>query len=468
MSGNKSLKRWISLSWVSDIRAELANPSGWKLMGQMVAGLTAVGILLSGLMTYYAANLKGERDAGEQSYQELVRDLASDSDRIRVGSIPRIPDVMTLRVPLSYDVNFWDLMKLPFGGGVATLPLFKSDIQRLIRLQLHSLGPPSMSTRSDTQALMDMLIKLGPEGWYRGEHRPSMANPRDGLAWIWKAPDGPVDEQQNSTTLFENVWLNEIDLQLFDLQHADFKRANLQKAEFSYSNLRSASFDYATLAGADLAHADLRNAELNHANMEKADLTEAKLSSTQLKQSNLRSVESHFSDFSHAAFLAADLSYAHLIHCNLSDAYMESTTLTGADLSEANLDHANLSFSDLRNTRLHGARLTSANLRLAILSNANMSEAILNGVNFELADLRNVDFSNAEGMASVMNWLDANVAGVRGIDAANLATLVSKGAVIIPSNNGWEAYRSAGRPHDRWRDFARSAGKSTEAEKRTW
>jgi hypothetical protein len=61
---------------------------------------------------------------------------------------------------------------------------------------------------------------------------------------------------------------------------------------------------------------------------------------------------------------------------------------------------------------------------------------------------------NAKWIEEILDCRDANIAGVTGLDPDIVERLLSKGAVSIPDASSWIAYKEAGCPHERWREFA--------------
>ena len=185
---------------------------------------------------------------------------------------------------------------------------------------------------------------------------------RDRYTWIdADLRNLPTPEDWQGTA--EEVAMHKgIELEGFNLAHADFNGAFLVKAEMALAvlagaKLKSARLEEANLAGAQLVWGDLREAQLEEANLERAHLGEANLAGAQLDK-------------------------AYLPYANLSGAMLGEALMNGANLREAILNGADLRYAQLNGSVLYRAQLNGTYLSGAQLGGADLREAQLNRVKF--------------------------------------------------------------------------------------
>lgn len=443
-------------SWYHDLRTALRSPDGWKLLGQILGGMALVWGVFVGVATYQSSHLLAVIERGERSYYQLLNDLGRESPRVRIGAIRRIPDVMLQQLPISHRLGIIDSLKLILGWEPKKAAVYHSDVQRLVHIELDSLNSSNPNwSLAEVESVIDVLEELGAEGWYAGKSRPHTEHPKDSLAWIWKTVPPTVEAYQNAATLFESVRLDGINLSQFDLAQADFKGASLKGANLSYSILDNAALQGASLHKADLSYASVRYGQLEDAKLQEAYLTSAIMEYCDLKHVDLRNAHLQEADLSHANMLGAVLTQANVRKARLQLANLQNTNFDLAYMVEVDFHGADLSFASLRSADLSNSNLTKADLSFAILSNTNLQGTDLNQADFLAADLSHANLRGVRNLNAVRDWLDANIAGVKGLSGNEIRHLMLQGAVVIPNPAKWRAYKEAGRPHSRWKEFAR-------------
>jgi uncharacterized protein YjbI with pentapeptide repeats len=158
-------------------------------------------------------------------------------------------------------------------------------------------------------------------------------------------------------------------------------------------------------------------------------------------------------------FLKADLEGANLWKANLRNAYLQNAILARATLQGANLSSADMSSSTLTLADFDNAILDSVDFSYATAPQAKFRNSSLHNADLKLADLRGADFTGAKDLQSVRDWTDANIANTVGLRGSVRSTAISNGAVELPKDSQWKAYKQAGRPRGRWREFLSTSHK---------
>jgi hypothetical protein len=140
-----------------------------------------------------------------------MTDAGSESVRVRIGAIQRIPRLLTKQTPLSTNVGPFEALRLSFGGKPTEVPAYVSEMQRLIRdLFAEIRYGNSKDSRRELAALVDLLIEIGPEGWYLGKPTSKSIVRERGLDWVWKPPPPFAASANDTVTLFHNEPLDEL------------------------------------------------------------------------------------------------------------------------------------------------------------------------------------------------------------------------------------------------------------------
>ena len=449
---------FLPTAWIRNIAGELRSAGGWKLSGQMFAGIILAWTAVLGVMTYHSAHIVELKDGAERSYYQLVGDLAHSSSQVRIGATLRIPKIMLRRVPVKDNLGPIDSLKLTLGAEEDTVAAYHLNVQQIFRLYLANLNSrnPNWSL-AEVQAAIQVLQDLGPEGWYETRETDRTAIPPTiALAWLWQSHHSETRSSESASTLFEGVKLDGIDFQGFNLTNADFQRASMRAANLQYAHLASSNLNDADLASADISSADLNFAQLARANLTGAYILSARSTSANFKNAILSKALLGQIDCSSCIFLQAKLNDASLWHANLRNSYLESATLTSAVLQGADLSGADMSSATLTSADFSNAILDSADLSYATATQTNFRNASVQGVDLKLTDLRGADFTGAKGLESVRDWTDANIADTRGLSTSVRANALSNGAVELPRDFQWKAYKQAGRPKHQWRHFLAS------------
>lgn len=444
---------WPPANWIADCAAEIIKPAGWKIIGPMLVGLTLIWGVFVGVMTYHSAHLLAQTERAEKSYYQLVGDLGHDSTRVRIGAIARIPEVMLLQVPDTTDLTALGAMRLTFGGQVRRTAPYHRDVKRLIRIHLAFLSShPDKWSLAEMEAMLDIMRGLGSEGWYEARQKSTNTDRRSGLAWMWDV--GHANDSEPAATLFQHIRLDGIDLKQTVLIQADLAFASLNKANLSYARLEHAILARSQLKFADLSSANLRFANMENVNAEQADLVSAWLDEADLKYANFANGRLQESSCDHCNLLGANLTGANLRRASLTGAYVENSRLDGAYLVGATMSRADFRFSSLRSADLSGADLREVDFRNSDLRGAKLIASDVAGVEFGTANLDGADLMGLRGLDAAKGWNDTNIAHLKGLSPATVNKLIDRGAVVIPNDLRWRAYKEAGKPHDRWREYA--------------
>jgi uncharacterized protein YjbI with pentapeptide repeats len=427
--------------WAVDLYGELSAANGWKLFGQILGGTTVVVAALIAVATYHSANFAREADNADRSYSQLLSDLGHESERVRVGSISRIPPLMRLRVPKATDISLWDLTRTMLGYRVELLPAYHEDLQRVMRQYLLSLGRDSRSgtTPLEAQALLDVLRDIGPEGWYEGLPRNAVEG-QDALNWVWNTRRNVPLQFQDSSKLLKSVVLDNVGIAGQNLRNCDFNGARLNGANLARSHMEKGSFIGATIRGATLSFSNLDGARLADSNLQNSDLTSAILTNADMRRAHLEEINAPEVEMTSAILIGSHANRAVLRNACFHSANLQDTELQHADLSEADLHQALLSYADLRWAVLTRAKLDFADLKFANLGSTDMRGTSLDRTLLRLADLRGADLSAAKDLLEA-DWTSANIAGVKGLTPRVLQQLLRKGAVQIPSDAQWRAFK---------------------------
>jgi uncharacterized protein YjbI with pentapeptide repeats len=432
--------------WGRDIRRQFLRTTGWKSIAAAFGSVAVVWGFLSGLVTYHLDHLEKLNETAERSYYEVVSNLASSNARVRVGGLHRVPEVMLRPVPDVRNFGMWDAVKLTLGARPGVLHPYHADLRTILHSYFLGLSLDNVNPSvPEVAAYISALIALGPEGWYREEPRPPIRRTQ-GLVWIWNSAEFAAHSTDNPSDLFINTNLIGINLQDFDLKHADFSRTKLNRAD-----LRGSFLDNARLNGAKLSNAKLTGAHLNFADMISADLNGADLEGADLHFARFKTEDKNLATAVHSFAARSDFSQCDCLGLRLTSATLLQATFRSTNLQNANLEHAmlngalldgsDLSFVQADNADFSGATITNANLREASLRRAFFSGASIRGTNFRGADLRDATFTNCKSLDLNADFRNANIAGVQGLSADMISALKSRGAVEIASDTGWQAFQ---------------------------
>jgi uncharacterized protein YjbI with pentapeptide repeats len=452
---NSAQSNFALTAWFQNVASELRSPKGWKLSCEIAGGIILVWTAVLGVMTYHSAHLIDLKDGAERSYYQLVGDLAHSSSQVRIGATFRVPQVMLRRVPLKDSLGPIDSLMLTMGGKLDTFAPYHPNVQQIFRLHLANLNSRNSDwSLAEVQAAIEVLRNLGPEGWYDARETDHTTIPQTkALAWLWQNQRPPLRSYESASTLFEGVRLDGINFQGFELTNADFQRASMKGAILQYAHLAGSNLQSTDLERADISTADLKFSQLVRANLAGAYMMSASVDSANFKNATLHGAFLQQIECPSCNFLEANLDGASLWKANLRNAYVQNaslvrTTVQGANLTNADMSSATLSFADF-----DGAVLDSADLSYAIATKTKFRNASLRNADLRLADLRGADFTGSKDLQSVRDWTDANIANALGLTGSIRSNAISKGAVELPKDIQWRAYKQAGRPKGRWRQF---------------
>ena len=149
------------------------------------------------------------------------------------------------------------------------------------------------------------------------EYLASQGVPLIGIDLSCLAMGGIELQEDGEETCPRPVYLEKLDL-------SKWEEVLLENANLNYANLFKAKLSGADLRRADLSGAKLRRADLSGAKLRRADLIDANLTSADLIDANLR---------------RADLSGADLSGANLTRANFGAVNLSGADFTRSTIDN---------------------------------------------------------------------------------------------------------------------------------
>ncbi len=483
-------RRIFLVGWLTDLRDTLTAPSGWVFAGKalvLVGG--AYGILIA-LQGYQSQVRNAQIDQAERSFLRLLDDFTSTSEQVRVGALARAPAVMMRHVPISTRVSAVEAIKAILFGTVESDCPYSPEVKRLIHafadrgplirngsdttelpeaaeaepnpaLQDPSPTDSILSAR-ETDAFVDMLVSLGPDGWYKGEPRHYSGKREEGLAWLWNTSSSPLRNKYDATaTLFEHAHFASLDLARFKLQKASFRLTSAPHARLMYADLEGAMFEDGVFDYADFSHAKLPEATLARASLLHADFSDAMLSDADFRGCDLRGASFRDAKLAGARLIGARMDQTNLSNADsqnqggaISGALFQDSSLKGARMVDAKLQESNLERTTLDDALLDNAILDDSTLAFASARNASFAFVSFKNVVLSMADLSGASFDGAKNLDSIKDCFDTNIAGISGLDQRIADMWVQKGAVIIPDPKQWQAYKAAGRPHQRWRAYA--------------
>jgi uncharacterized protein YjbI with pentapeptide repeats len=389
--------------------------------------------IIAAIANYESSNLDRKREAAERSYYELVGDVSQDSVRARIGAIHRIPRLLIRQVPASSDIGFFSSIRVLAGGHVPEVAEYHDDMKELVQGLFGEIrAGNSTDSKREVSALVDILVELGGEGWYRAQPSPQNKAREEGLQWIW---DPPLDPSQVSpVSMFSGLPLGGLDLSNFNLYHADFSGSELTGANFNVAHLWRADlsktcankpeFGFANLGEVTFASAVLQGGHFESASLIDADTSYASFAQSHFEDAHLEHLKGISTDFSGSKFMGA-----HLPSVVLRSSYFDGADFTIADLAQATFDA-----SMFRHAIFRGANLAGASFRNADLRYADFHAADLTGIDLENADLRNANLSGVKHLQDAKTVTGANFAGAIGLPAIVRKGLIQRGAVFNGSS----------------------------------
>jgi pentapeptide repeat protein len=257
----------------------------WEIVAGTIVTLLGLIVAANGFEDSRSA---ATRSAGEDSFYQLVSNLGSESVVVRVGAIGQIEGVLVRPIPVEGHPQLWEglLYVLGFHEHKTQKP-YHEDLLRVISALLLAPKADSEASRLETEALLTMLCKIGPEGWYKAE--PMLAIPvrEECLSWVWKnAPDTRLVGVP-SYRLFRSSDLYHANLERYNLSRADFSGSFLGKSSFSGSRLQNAQFRKATIRGVSFVNTDLRGSSFVGAELERVEFAGSDLAGADFNGANL-------------------------------------------------------------------------------------------------------------------------------------------------------------------------------------
>jgi uncharacterized protein YjbI with pentapeptide repeats len=476
------------LGWLRHLGGEIAGKQGWLTVGKGLATIGGAYGLMIATLTYQSQVRNTLADNADRAYLRLVDDFASSSEHVRISAMTRAPSIMARERPLVDRTTMLSELTDMLRGRMRMTKPFINDVRRLIHaymargagvtideleeraqkpvLQRRPAPPPVGLSSTELDIAIDTLVSLGTPGWDEGNVQTSSPKRTSGLAWLGR-PGSAVTQNRygSAATLFEGTTLIAPIFSGFRLPSISFRHSRLDQAAFTYSLLDHADFNESVLDYADASHASLVGATFNRASLQHADLSDALLFTSDFRNADLRDASLRDSRIRSAKFFYSRLDGANLSGVDgvSSDSRVDAegaVSFASASMAHATLTSARLPGSDFHSATLDQATLDQsvldrADLSFTSLRNASLAYASLRDVDLTLADLTGADLQHSKYVDTVSKCRDANIADVRGLSAETKALLISRGAVTIPLISQWIAYKAAGRPHQRWRDYAK-------------
>lgn len=442
-------------SWLKNLKNTLTSPSGWKLASKFIFMLLLIWGALQTLLTYQAERIEKSLERAENSYYQFIREFGHDSERIRIGAISNIQNIMLRKAPASTKISMFDSFKLTLGFDIKQKPIYHLKIKKIFYNYIKSMGKNNPNWSLDEMELIiDILINIGNQGWYKAELNNEMTARKNGLTWLWESRIVTENDIPMSN-LFSKVRLDKVDLANFDLTNADFSKAGLVESKLKYTKLMNVNLNNADLSKADLSFSRITNTQF----------TQAKLINTKFFNSIIENCGYKLVHLEHAEFADAEIANSHF-----QNAYLDNTdffksrhfivdfsnaSIKSADFSDVRLNKVIFHSTILDNSKFCYSKLSEVSFRLSSLENVDFSNCTLTkNIDFEGAYLKGSNFSGVKGIEMVDIWMDANISNVVGLSKELIKYIIGKGAVVIPSKKKWQAYKAAGRPHARWKEYS--------------
>lgn len=145
----------------------------------------------------------------------------------------------------------------------------------------------------------------------------------------------------------------------------------------------------------------------------------------------------------HVSLIGVDVSGAFLQGVRLDEARLSRCNLESADLRESSFQRADLENSNLRSANFRNAKLEHVIFRSSDLADADFSQANLAKADLTGTDLGNVDLRYTDLRDIRCDWLKsaklADIYGARNAAPELMKRLMAAGAVIIESDEEWNA-----------------------------
>jgi uncharacterized protein YjbI with pentapeptide repeats len=392
--------------------------------------------VVAAFMSYQSSNLDHDMESADRSYTQLMADAGNDSVRTRIGAIPRIASFLYRQVPASSDIGVLDTLRLTAGFHTSETALYHHDMQLLIRglfSEIHAGN--STDPQRELDSLVDLLVKVGPEGWYYHRMNQRLEPREDGLKWVWNPPltsSSAVGENEDISTVpfFRGLPLDGFNLSRFKLNSADFRGSRLTEANFSGADMKGANFTGTCAQGPnfDLSRLDkaiFSSASVYEGHFESSDLEGASADKAVFVDSHFEAADLDHIKMTGVRFSRSKLMGARITHATLQTDFFDDADFTSADLSDSDFD-----FSQFQHSMLRAALLVGASLRRANFSGADLSLADLDGADLSNADLREANLSGTKNLLKARSLAGANLMGVRGVPKVLLGRLLLAGAVL--------------------------------------
>jgi len=253
----------------------------WRSHWEIVIGVVTLLGLIVAANGFEESRLGTQRSAAEDSYYQLVSNLGSENVVVRVGAIGQIGGVLIREVPVEGQPKLWEGLLYVLGlHEHETSKPYHEDVLRVISALVLAPKSDSEASRFETEALLEMLCRIGPEGWYKAESRVRAPVREDCLSWIWR--DAPESRRVDlpSYRLFRLSDIRYAMFNRYNLKGANFSNAFVERSSFAESNLEGAQFGGADLRGVTFSNADLRRVSFNGAVLEDVEFAGADLAGT--------------------------------------------------------------------------------------------------------------------------------------------------------------------------------------------
>jgi uncharacterized protein YjbI with pentapeptide repeats len=196
---------------------------------------------------------------------------------------------------------------------------------------------------------------------------------------------------------FDNLVLNNGELQFADFFGASFFGASVQNASLGNANLEATDLRSANLTGTDLTGADLFGVNAFQTTFDSGSMAEADARFGDFEAASMFNVDLTDSDFSSAILTGADLDYAVFNGMQLdTNTVMDAKhrliwQVVNQGAVNAVLTNEDLSFATLSDVSFNGAKLNGSTLFGSFLDGTD-----LRGANFSNCNVEFIDFQDAQ------------------------------------------------------------------------
>lgn len=222
--------------------------------------------------------------------------------------------------------------------------------------------------------------------------------------------------------IISRTYLENISLERFILDNADFHGSSLNNVQFSMACMLNCTFTSTIINNVNFSKADLRNADfsgavLSNVNFSEADLTGAKFVGAKIEKCTWKNVRWGDNDFSeahingltigcrnvsHLRFVNSVVSFSDFKSCRFTNVTITSNTkFSQVNFSKAEFEGI-LSETSFSNCNFNKCRFTAlAAFKGNLMENCSYANAFFNNLSIEKSRFINCDFRNVECVGTI-------------------------------------------------------------------